>query len=87
MGESRFSPDALGPPTVITQDELLPQALRNRIFDLDTVRKLTRDQYEAGQAVLSGGQPISGSRISPPPDAKKADLYQHVERGLKKLDE
>jgi superfamily I DNA and RNA helicase len=86
--ESREFHQMPSPPKVITQDELSPQALRDRIFDLNTVRKLTRDQYEAGQAVLSGGQPISGSRISPPPDAtKKGDLYQHVERGLKKLDE
>lgn len=85
--ESRGFHRAPSTPTVITQDELSPQALRDKILDSETATQLTVEEYRAGRAVLGGGQPISGSRGSTPPAAKrKGELFQTVSKGLKKLD-
>lgn len=85
--EGRGFHNAPSTPTVITRDDLSPQALRRKFFSPETTATLTYEQYEAGRAVLSGGQPISGTRGSTPPDAtKKGELYQKVKKGLNSLD-
>ncbi|WP_267643648.1 nuclease-related domain-containing DEAD/DEAH box helicase [Haloarchaeobius amylolyticus] len=78
-------------PPVITDDELTPGSLRDRLESVPG-NGLTHDEFRAARAVLSGGQPISGERGGRDEDAAsspgdtKADLAARVERGLKRLD-
>ncbi|WP_435346511.1 DNA/RNA helicase [Haloarchaeobius sp. HRN-SO-5] len=88
--DERFGRLPSAPPT-LTVDELTPGALRDRLTSLPG-EALDRETYEVARAVLSGGQPISEDRTdseeNPPADADtKRGLFEHVEGGLKRLDE
>lgn len=86
--ESRGFHQVPSTPTIISTDELSPQSLREKMFSSETVKNLTYDEYKAGRAVLSGGQSISGTRGSSPPDAKKkGEIYTKVQKELKRLDQ
>lgn len=89
--DERFGSLPSAPPT-LTADELTPGGLRTRL-ERTAGDPLDAGPYEAARAVLSGGQPISGDRRPgdddrrPAADADtKADLFEHVEGGLKRLD-
>lgn len=89
--DDRFGSLPSAPP-VLTADELTPGSLREAL-EGTAGEQLDTTTYEAARAVLSGGQPISGgSRPAtgdgPSPEAAstKAELYEHVAGGLKRLD-
>lgn len=74
-------------PRVITGDELGAQTLRGRLDQLPNFDPLSEDQYDAARAVLSCGQPISGSHGSPPDDpTTRGEHYDVVTTGIRELD-
>lgn len=71
---------------VLTADELTPQSLRTTLRELPG-RELSEETFRDARAALSGGEVISDKRGQSPSDAEtKSDLYEQVERGLKRLD-
>ncbi|MFD1645863.1 NERD domain-containing protein [Haloarchaeobius litoreus] len=89
--DERFGSLPSAPP-VLTADELTPGGLRDRLAGT-AGGPLDAATYGAARAVLSGGQPISGDARpevadgpSPEDASTKAELYEHVAGGLKRLD-
>ncbi|WP_050033911.1 DEAD/DEAH box helicase [Halorubrum halophilum] len=74
-------------PRVITGDELGAQTLRDRLDQLPSLDPLSKEEYDVARAVLSCGQPISGSHGSPPEDpTTRGEYYDIVTTGIRELD-
>ncbi|VTT86295.1 hypothetical protein DM2_2333 [Halorubrum sp. DM2] len=74
-------------PRVVTGDELGAQTLRERLDELPSFDSLSKEEYEVARAVLSCGQPISGSHGSPPKDpTTRGEYYDMVTTGIRELD-
>lgn len=75
-------------PRTLLSNDLTPVALREALDEIQTFEPLTDEELAASQDVLSCGQPISGDRTEAPRDpTHRGELYEHVMKGLRGLDE
>lgn len=80
--------DGPAAPRTLLSDDLTPVALRESLDEVRTFEPLTDDELAAARDVLSCGQPISGDRTDAPSDpTQRGELYEHVVKGLRGLDE
>lgn len=74
-------------PRVLTEDDLSPQSLREKLSDTPSMDPLSLEEYDSARAVLGGGTVIGSEGTAAPPDpTTKGELYEKVEEKLPKLD-
>ena len=80
--------DGPAAPRTLLSDDLTPMALREELEVIRTFEPLSDDELAAARDVLSCGQPISGDRTDAPRNpTERGELYEHVVKGLRGLDE
>ena len=80
--------DGPAAPRPLVSDDLTPVALRGKVEMIRTFDPLTDDELAAARDVLSCGQPISGDRTEAPRNpTERGELYEHVMKGLRGLDD
>jgi len=73
---------------VLLADDLTPSSLQQQFDNLPVNDSLSEETYRDARAILTGGEVLSKTRgsVSDVPETKK-QYYEHIEYGLKRLDE